>query len=349
MYKVLHVVHNYDGYSGASLQAKSLVNYLNMYCVNSFVSTSEGVSKECYFIGSGRFKRAAGFVFCLMKNRPDIIHFHGADFLLLIISKLFKVKVYWKTTLHGSDDFFSLCNTGNKLSKFVKSLLISGININNSLTIQNYNVNKLYLPEERIVTIPNGVNLPSVSLDGFFSLKSKTVIIVAALIPRKKILESILLFKRKFEPDGFTLRVIGPDSASLDGFEPNYVNECKKLKSATISFLGQVSKIALENHYLESMYIILLSNNEGMPNVVLEAMSYGVVPILSDMGGVSAEIVKNGVDGYIVTEPDCLIDFQSYRTQASLTIKKVEKYFSFSVVSKKTFGEYANLMSLKKQ
>ena len=44
---------------------------------------------------------------------------------------------------------------------------------------------------------------------------------------------------------------------------------------------------------------MLPSNYEGLPMVIIEAMSFGKPVVASNVGGIS-EIVRNGVNGYVV-------------------------------------------------
>lgn len=65
--------------------------------------------------------------------------------------------------------------------------------------------------------------------------------------------------------------------------------------------LGLVDNVAeLEGHYREHDLLIVTSSSEGFPLVIMEAMAQGVVPVSTDVGGISAHVV-NGDTGYLVS------------------------------------------------
>jgi len=64
-------------------------------------------------------------------------------------------------------------------------------------------------------------------------------------------------------------------------------------------FVGLVSQEELRDLYHASDVFLLLSHQEGQPNVVKEAMSSGLAVLAYDVGGVP-EIIEDGVDGIVV-------------------------------------------------
>jgi L-malate glycosyltransferase len=70
------------------------------------------------------------------------------------------------------------------------------------------------------------------------------------------------------------------------------------------TFAGEVfEQAALEALYKQSHLLILTSEREGMPLVIMEAMAHGVVPIATDVGGIGAH-VENGINGFLVRPQD---------------------------------------------
>lgn len=347
--KILHYVHSYDGYSGASKQAIALAKELSLLgCTQKFVSevsfsNKNGINtSSCIFLSPyvwGVFQ----FIKVLISFKPDVVHFHGASFKYLPLAALFS-SVYWKTTLFGDDDFNSLIKKTSKLKGYVKKKLIGLIDTNNSLTHQNYMENIKYISKNKIVTIPNGVVFER---DLIFK-KSKIVIIIAVIIPRKRILEAINFFQLNFESLGYKLYVIGPyDNPVLDGFSAKYVERCLSLASESIIFTNKLDSEKIKTYLHSASYLLLFSTFEGMPNVVLEALSNGLIPIVTPMGGVSAEILSDNEDiGLILSEDNISLkteipvcDFKSFVRCRSL----IERKYAMNIVAKKTFDIYMKI------
>ena len=57
---------------------------------------------------------------------------------------------------------------------------------------------------------------------------------------------------------------------------------------------------AMRRHHV----IVLLSDYEGTPLVLLEGMANGLVPVVKDIGGGVGDLVKHGFNGYVVRDRD---------------------------------------------
>jgi glycosyltransferase involved in cell wall biosynthesis len=90
--------------------------------------------------------------------------------------------------------------------------------------------------------------------------------------------------------------------------------ECRARLELLVAELGLQDRIAFPgrtddvSRYLRSAHFYLsTSASEGMSNALLEAMSFGVVPLVSDVSGAN-DIVDHGHNGFLF-EPNDLIDF----------------------------------------
>lgn len=345
--KVIHIVHNYYGYSGATLQAKNLAKEINnnqkihqvFFTRNNDALTNTELQDDTLNVvaTSGGVKRAVDFAMLCFRFKPQIAHFHGADFLLLIICKIFGIRTYWKSTLLGSDDFASLCGKGFR--GFIKKKLLSLININNALTQQMYDINRKFIRESRLVIIPNGVELPDLET---CSVKDKSALIVSALIPRKGIIEGIDFYKNNLEKLGYKLHVIGPNHAGLEGYDDAYANECLRYSSGNIIFEGGLSHDQVKSFLARARFLIHLSKKEGMPNVVLEALAYGLVPIIDDMDGLSNELLKSEQMGYNVKNG--IFHEDSYSLINVDARDYIHHNIGFPIIAKKTLCIYNMLL-----
>lgn len=72
--------------------------------------------------------------------------------------------------------------------------------------------------------------------------------------------------------------------------------------SDSVVFLGQVEDII--SVYRNSAIFALPSRIEGFPMSVLEAMSQGCACVVYDVGGVSSEMIIDGVSGFVINDED---------------------------------------------
>ena len=81
--------------------------------------------------------------------------------------------------------------------------------------------------------------------------------------------------------------------------ESNYKSILPKFK-----FLGAINNV---EHYLQKCKIGILCSTlkyrEGISNAILEYMAAGLVPIATNVGGIS-EVIENGINGFLIKEND---------------------------------------------
>ncbi len=133
-------------------------------------------------------------------------------------------------------------------------------------------------------------------LDGFdYSKKvflNRRFLFVARLIRQKGVFEAIEAFRiiQKAIPD-VTFNIVG-DGSDREEVE-KFINDNHV---ANVSFKGELYGSQLTKAYSEADYYFLLSYSEGLPSSLLEAMSFGLVPIVRNVGGIP-EVFKDGEMG----------------------------------------------------
>jgi glycosyltransferase involved in cell wall biosynthesis len=90
-----------------------------------------------------------------------------------------------------------------------------------------------------------------------------------------------------------------------------------------------------EDYYRQSKIFVLPSTNEGLSTAMLESMSCGCVPVVSNVGNTS-EAVKNGINGFLIEQYD---DIDSY---VSCIIKLLQDNKMWSVYSKEAVNQVRN-------
>ena len=146
--------------------------------------------------------------------------------------------------------------------------------------------------ENKIIKIVNGTSIePEKS-----KLHQNKFLIVSRLVRHKNIDIVIKSFTKlkKHHNINFQLDILG------DG--PEKINLQKLIESLEmnneIKLLGSKYDEELKKYYLNAKFFLQLSNYEGLPHTVLEAMSFGLVTIVSNVGG-NNDIITNNLNGYI--------------------------------------------------
>jgi len=90
----------------------------------------------------------------------------------------------------------------------------------------------------------------------------------------------------------------GPDKINVE----NILNQ-QQIKTP-VSLGGNIHPEQMTDKLLKAHVIVLLSDYEGLPISILEAMACGVVPLCLHMRSGITELIKNGKTGYIVDDRD---------------------------------------------
>ncbi|MCD9485050.1 glycosyltransferase [Photobacterium phosphoreum] len=200
---------------------------------------------------------------------------------------------------------------------------------------------------EIMTTVHNGV-YGRVSNINYTSINKKIKLVMVARFSEQKDHKTLLKALSKIDSKLWSLDLIG---------KGRYLEQTKKLAlnyniSENVNFLGE------RNDVLEilqkSDIFILISNWEGYPLSILEAMSCGLPIIASDVGGVN-EAVRDGFNGYLVPRNDPvyleksinkLIDSYDLRQEYSVNnINDFNNKHHVSNMVKQTFKVYFDTVS----
>lgn len=300
-------VYNQKGYSGAAMQALLLAENLKDKVV--FFNFGDGVFEkygniEFVNMPQSLVLQIFKIAYFTIKMNIKIFHLHGLFSSGFLCGFLLNKKVILKTTLFGEDDVDTL---QSKPWWFLRKKLLRSVDINVVLSTKVIEVNAKFFGRERVVLVPNGCLVVSEQE----SKEKNLFLYVGAVCERKRTYESILYFHEHYANlPSAKMQIVGPylNSDGINEVNENYVQKClnyvraQKLEDK-VSFVGKVDKDTLRKFYSESLALIFLSESEGMPNVVLEAMSYNCVPILSPIDGVSQEILGDKECGFILSPP----------------------------------------------
>ena len=180
---------------------------------------------------------------------------------------------------------------------------------------------RLNMPDElkqRLTLIQNGVKVPVNFVKEGASGRQLTCLYVGRDAPVKRVQYIRKIAKRC------------PDvEFVLVGVEPHSEDACN------IRAVGQ--SMDVDSYYRSSDILLLASEREGFPMVVMEAMAYGVIPICTNVGGIPYHITdgKNGCLVKNVNSEDAIINqFVTYiermREDVSLRKKLSEEAYAYA-------------------
>jgi glycosyltransferase involved in cell wall biosynthesis len=126
----------------------------------------------------------------------------------------------------------------------------------------------------------------------------------------------------------FVIAGDGPDFDKVKNKIKNYGLENQVLLTRAIDYVPDL---------LNDTYILLVvSKTEGIPLVILEAMSMGVPVISTDVGAIS-EVVENNVNGFLINANNSDAEVVDYFTSKTLgLIMEKMDYHTFSEKAKET-------------
>lgn len=131
----------------------------------------------------------------------------------------------------------------------------------------------------------------------------------------------------------------------------------KKIHEARVNFLGEISNQAELNKLYKSLTgIIIPSVYEGFPMVMMESMIFGVIPLSTNVGGISQHIkhLDNGILVYSKTYNQLVQDFvkgitlliENEKEKQQLAIS-VKKYAISNFSIEKFNSSYQNLFKVE--
>ncbi|MDX1641807.1 MAG: glycosyltransferase, partial [Balneolaceae bacterium] len=156
---------------------------------------------------------------------------------------------------------------------------------------------KSYVLEEKLELVPNPVFIPDQQSTPD---RSKVVLNVGRLVPQKNQQLLIETFSRIDTQtlNGWSVEILG------EGEEKENLQK----KAEELNIKDQVvlhGKVAdVEDYYLKSGIFVLSSVYEGTPNSLLEAMSFGLPPIVSNACPGALELITHGKNGLIFESED---------------------------------------------
>ena len=237
------------------------------------------------------------------KYKPDIIHLHSSK-----VGMLGRIAFPAKKTIYTVHGFDSIRLAHRKLLPIERLIQYSCKSI---VGVSHYDAKNLKAEKitHHIHCVYNGICPIETGEELSFQLPekyAKIVLCIARLSPQKN--SDLFMAVAELLPH-YAFVWIG-NQQEVNTHPDN------------VYFLGNIPNAGKYN--LIADIFILPSNYEGLPMVILEAMSVGKPVVASNVGGIS-EIVVNGKNGYVVENTP-----QAFAEKISCILENEETYCSFA-------------------
>jgi len=257
-----------------------------------------------------------GFVIKLLFNQQfKIVHIHGASvgsfyrkYVFFLISKyIFRKRVLYH--IHGARYHLFYAESSPIVKKLVQHIVNKSdgvIVLSESWKVffaNNFTPKRIYILSNIVGYAPP---LNKYIVDNKSTLK---LLFLGRIGDRKGIFDLLqLLVERKKEIDGKLELIVGGD-----GEVQRLINFVKTNDlTNTVKFVGFVEGKDKKQILTNSDIYILPSYNEGLPISILEAMSYSMPIISTNVGGIP-EIVDNNLNGLLVDPGDKVALFKAIK------------------------------------
>lgn len=210
---------------------------------------------------------------------------------------------------------------------------------------------RLYLEsvagKESVRYLPNFIALDGIDPPDRTSREGPTRVLFVGWIVEAKGVRELLAAAHEVRGASFTL--VGPQ-------DPEFVETLKESLDAVatcVELLPPQSRDEIMERYREADVFVLPTWREGFPNVVLEAMAWGL-PVVATAVGAIPDVVRDGADGLVVSPREAgrlaaaiqrLVDSPALRTAMGReSRRRVEQLFSRDAVLGQLEAVYEELL-----
>ncbi len=294
--------------------------------------------------------------------KPHIIHAHTATpsgYVALMLSKKYNIPLV--CSLRGSDInvYPHYDNLSMHFTKQVLSRSNRIVSVSSSLKTA---AEKLAVPKENIKVVYNGCDLNTFTFNHEYhriyrnklniSEKDKVITFVGELKENKGVYELIGAFKNLLmHHQKLHLLLVGEGSEHSNLKQIITVDNLEN----RVHFIGNKPHNEIANWLSVSDIFVLPTHYEGLPNVVLEAMSCGLPVVASNVGGIP-EIIESGKNGILTKSKNVnsltksinylLINEETANNLGSAGRKTIESKFSWERNAKDMVQVYREVLSV---
>ncbi len=290
-------------------------------------------------------------IFAILK-RPDIIHFQGLNCAIYIpFIKLFGIKVVF--TPHARDYLQPKWGT---FAKFILRLSErAGLKADTIITVSDVINSHFKKYTNKSVVIHNGVNYnyPEIPESeekhflGKYGLEKNSYIFFAGRFTEEKAIEDLIEAYSQLDNKKFKL-VIAGDADHECSYSQMIKNSVKN--SAGIILTGSITGRELQVLFSNAKLFVLPSRYEGLSIALLEALSYGIEVLASDIEA-NLQINLNKNNYFKQGDIEDLKRKMFYHLNTTLTeetknkrLQMIKDEYNWDLIAEKTYKIYQEIL-----
>jgi glycosyltransferase involved in cell wall biosynthesis len=229
--------------------------------------------------------------------RPDVIHTHDAYSNMVVLAGLFPSFRYpWITSRRWLDQYVRPSHERLNRIAFSRSSAIAV----NSESIAKFMMSSEGIASEKIVVIPNFVDVPS-NVELINDQQSEREVTIGMVSRLTHVKRHDLAISAVAHLIGAGLKVqliiVGEGESRAD------IERCVTERGMRSHVLLVGERRGGARLYLDFDIALSTSDSEGSPNSVLEAMAAGCPVVATDVGG-TRDVCRHGVDGLLIKAGD---------------------------------------------
>ncbi|MFH0255809.1 glycosyltransferase family 4 protein [Vibrio rumoiensis] len=270
-------------------------------CIYQFIATHKEQSRVRNLLEY--IKSLFYFIFILVKG-VDVVHMHcsmrGSFYrksIMVFFSNVFKTKVIFH--LHGSE-FSEFYNESSDIIKSYITLVLNNCDVIVVLS-ESWKSFISTITDSDVFIFKNAVDnvlFSEVQLLQKTKENHNKLLFLGALGQRKGVFDLLKVCKvLNDEGLDFQLTIGG------NGDEEKVVSYINKHGLTNVKFVGWVDGCNKRDLFMSSGQLILPSYNEGLPMVILEAMSFACSVVATPVGGIP-EVIINNKNGFLIEPGD---------------------------------------------
>ncbi|MBW7899634.1 GDP-mannose-dependent alpha-(1-6)-phosphatidylinositol monomannoside mannosyltransferase [Candidatus Brocadiaceae bacterium B188] len=285
-------------------------------------------------------------------KKPDIVHFQGLNSAIYIpLVKLFGIKTIFT---QGSMDY--LYPKWGKIAKFILKISEkASLRADKIIAVSKIIYDHLRKYSDKVVLVYNGVNINHMvvsqdeekSILTKYGLRKQGYVFFVGRLTKEKAIEDLIKAFIQLDNNDFKL-VIAGGSEYTEKYSSMIKNIAKD--ASNILFTGFITGSELQILFSNAKLFVLPSRHEGLSNALLEAISYGIEILASDIeANLQINLNKNnffkmGDVEDLKSKMNCLLHAEITEKEKLRRMEMLKANFDWDETSKKMYALYKEIV-----